>query len=310
MQFSVETWAPEYGIAADGEQLDDASAEADATVERRLDDWAPITPGPSERPDRILFVDGIQRIDARVWVHENGISTAAVCASVAAGVVACTPGHAEVCSVEVFRGLYAPASSTAGPVVTRHATYQYVPTKNAEPEALYFALHEQRTNLELRAADGHDADVVVFDGPLRGRNDANGVGYVKTHHRLYVPDDVRPVLGQLDAGQRTPLICLAAGRGGTRWTWYLRLPGPRSHPLSGIVRCELPGTGTLADAIARAESVSACLPRFASQPHKEPRAPQNLYPIAGLEHRLRRHLGDPLLLERSLRVAAAHAGRE
>ena len=46
--------------------------------------------------------------------------------------------------------------------------------------------------------------------------------------------------------------------------------------------------GTAADAIARAELVSACLPRFASQPHNEARAPQNLYPIAGLEGVLRR----------------------
>ena len=51
--------------------------------------------------------------------------------------------------------------------------------------------------------------------------------------------------------------------------------------------------------------ISRTLPRFASEPHKDPRAPQNLYPIAGLEHALRRRLGDPLLLERSLRRAAA-----
>ncbi len=53
--------------------------------------------------------------------------------------------------------------------------------------------------------------------------------------------------------------------------------------------------------------MSAVLPRFASEPHKEPRAPQNLVPIAGLEHRLRHRLGDPLVLERALRVAAAAA---
>ena len=39
-------------------------------------------------------------------------------------------------------------------------------------------------------------------------------------------------------------------------------------------------------------------------PPKDPRAPQNLYPIAGLERELRRRLGDPALLYRSLRAAA------
>ena len=47
------------------------------------------------------------------------------------------------------------------------------------------------------------------------------------------------------------------------------------------------------------------LPRFASEPHKDGRAPQNLYPIAGLEGELRRRLGDPHLLERGLRSASA-----
>jgi uncharacterized protein len=77
--------------------------------------------------------------------------------------------------------------------------------------------------------------------------------------------------------------------------------------LSGVVRCELPAAGSVAAAVARADVVSACLPRFASQAHKEPRAPQNLVPIAGLEHRLRHLLGDPIVLERALRVAAAQA---
>jgi len=35
---------------------------------------------------------------------------------------------------------------------------------------------------------------------------------------------------------------------------------------------------------------------------KDPRAPQNLYPIAGLERELRRRLGNPQILHRSLRT--------
>jgi hypothetical protein len=53
--------------------------------------------------------------------------------------------------------------------------------------------------------------------------------------------------------------------------------------------------------------VGATLPRFASQPHNDPRAPQNLHPIAGLERELKRRLGDRDLLERALRQAAAAA---
>ena len=48
----------------------------------------------------------------------------------------------------------------------------------------------------------------------------------------------------------------------------------------------------------------ACLGRFASAEYKDTRAPQNLYPIAGLERELRRRLGDPRLLYRALRLSA------
>ena len=46
------------------------------------------------------------------------------------------------------------------------------------------------------------------------------------------------------------------------------------------------------------------LPAFASEAHKDARAPQNLYPIGGLERELRHRLGDAELLYRALRAAA------
>jgi hypothetical protein len=38
-------------------------------------------------------------------------------------------------------------------------------------------------------------------------------------------------------------------------------------------------------------------------PHKDPRAPQNLVPIGGLERELRHRLGDQQILYRALRAA-------
>src|SRR5205823_1467963 len=46
------------------------------------------------------------------------------------------------------------------------------------------------------------------------------------------------------------------------------------------------------------------LPPLASVPHKDPRAPQNLVPIGGLERELRHRLGDQHVLYRVLRAAA------
>ena len=64
------------------------------------------------------------------------------------------------------------------------------------------------------------------------------------------------------------------------------------------------------DAVALADTVGVTLGRYASEPYKDPRAPQNLYPIGGLERELRRRLGDPRLMFRALRVAAGVPARE
>ena len=303
MKFAVETWAPEYGVAADSEHLEEASAEVEVGVERPAGEWSAIDPTPDvEPPQCAVFVDGVRRVDARVWITDGDRARPGMCASVAAGAVRCVTGEARVVGPRVFRGVYADATAAGGPIVTRHGAYEFVPCVSGAPEDLYRAIHERMTLLETQIV-GIDADLVVFDGPLRGRTYREGVGFIKTQHVQYLPDREQRVLSTLPAGQRTPLFLIGGSRF-TRWSWYLRLPGPVVHPMSGIARCELPGQGTASDAARRADTVTVTLPRYASEPHKDARAPQNLYPIAGLEDQLRRRLGDRDLMERALRVAA------
>jgi hypothetical protein len=56
-----------------------------------------------------------------------------------------------------------------------------------------------------------------------------------------------------------------------------------------------------------ADRCAAVLPTVGSEPHIDPRAPQNLVPIAALERHLRHLLGDAGLVLRSLRSALAAA---
>jgi hypothetical protein len=126
---------------------------------------------------------------------------------------------------------------------------------------------------------------------------------VKTHHRQYLPEALRPLLRSLEPGQRTPLFRI--GGPFLRQSWYVRLPGGGDGPMAGIVRCECSPHVVTADAVRLAGWSAAVLPRYASEAHKDARAPQNVYPIAGLERELRRRLGDARLLYRALRVAAA-----
>jgi hypothetical protein len=162
---------------------------------------------------------------------------------------------------------------------------------------------EGRVAVEAMASGEGQGPLLVVDGPLGDRRHIPGaVGYVKTHHVSYLPAALQPVATGLGVGDRTPLFAIGERR--FRYSWYLRLPGAATHPWWGIVRCEASGDLARAAAVELADLLTTTLPRFASQPHNDPRAPQNLHPIAGLERELRRRLGDPVVLDRALRRAA------
>jgi hypothetical protein len=306
-RFAVETWAPDFGAPVTGEALGESDATVDVTVEHPPGRWAPVAPtGP--RAGCVLFVDGVERIDARVWFDgDGGLSHQGVCASWAAGVVRCD-GRAMVVAAEVRRGVLCPGGE-AETIATRHGDYRPRPVRAVgSGDPIGQALGRARGDLEavVAAAAGADRDLLVVDGPLGARRAIPGaVGYVKAHHVSYLPAAQQPVVGRLTPGERTPLF--AVGEDRIRYSWYLRLPGPASHAWWGVVRCEASGDMAPAEAVALADTVGATLPRFASQPHNDPRAPQNLHPIAGLERELKRRLGDRDLLERALRQAAAAA---
>lgn len=305
MRFAVEAWAPDFGTSVEGD-LDVSNLPIDVDLELPAASWRPLAAASDVRPARVLFVDGVRRVDARVWIDEGARVAPGLCASIAAGVVCAEGNRAQLVDARVVRNVFAHATDV-GDIDTSCGTYGGCRVAGDTPEALVIALQDRMAALETEVTlDAGDADLVVVDGPLRGRGHvARVVGYVKTQHTRYLPESVEPVVGALGAGERTPLF--AIGGGWPRFSWYLRLPGPRTHLLAGIVRCEVGGDTTVDDARARADAVTVALPRFASSPHKDARAPQNLYPIAGLERELRRRLGDPALLERALRVAA-HRG--
>jgi hypothetical protein len=310
MRFTVDPWDPAYGASLDTEmQASEAPVVVD--VECAPASWAPRTP-PADTPvpGALVFVDGVRRLEARTWIEERGpsglASEAGIFASYAAGAVRCD-GRAEIVDVEVGRGLYSPAAplhdvdTTAGYFVA-HAT------TDATPESLMYAVHSDMADAEVCIAERarrRGDELLLLDGPLRKRAHVpDAVGIVKTHHVRYLPPDLDRIVGALRHGDRTPVFRVDA-QPFSRYSWYVRLPGPAGGPWAGIVRCE--ATGALpAEAVAHlADRVTAALGPFASEPHKDARAPQNLYPIAGLERELRHRLGDSGVLYRALRRASA-----
>ena len=305
MRFAVEAWAPEYGSPNEAGAMAETEVPVDLAVEQPVADWAPIAPapGPAE-PPVVVFVDGVRRVEARVWVTgDDGEPHPGICASYAAGAVRCDE-RATVVATKVERGLFC-RSSGAAPIATRSGTYGLRATAADDPDTLALALQGAMAALEatVSAAAAVPGQLLVLDGPLGARRALPGaVGYVKTHHVTYLPAELRAVVARLGAGERTPVF--ATGDRFPRHSWYLRLPGEVEHAWAGVVRCEAAADVARDDVLELADRVTRLLPRFASGPHKEPRAPQNLYPIAGLERELRRRLGDPRLLQRSLREAA------
>ncbi len=314
MRFAVESWAPEYGAPMGDEATLEAEAPADVDVEVPAAEWAPRSPAPTARRlESLLFVDGVRRIDAHLWVTgDDGDARHGICASYAAGAVRCD-GAARLVEARVRRGLFC-ATEGAEPLNTRHGTFDLHVSPDDDPVKLSLLLQARMGALEAQVAQAAGDDgvtsegggevVVVVDGPLKvGHRSPGMVGYVKTHRQHYGPQVVRDVVARLATGQRSPLLLV--GERQPRFTWYLRLPTAATHAWAGVVRVETPAELPVLEAASLADDLALTLPAYASVAHKDPRAPQNLVPIGGLERELRRRMGDQALIFRALQEAAS-----
>lgn len=275
----------------------------DVGVELPAAEWRPLAPG-SAPARRTVFVDGVRRIEALVWIRgDAGAARRGICASYAAGIVEAAE-RARTHAIRVRRALV--CATGIGPLVTRAGRFDPARVASDELEVLSLGLQQRLGELEIDVATSlpGEADLIVVDGPLRGRQRVPGaVGYVKSHRVAYLPESLAALLGRLRPGERTPLFLGTTSW--TRYSWYLRLPGAVAHDWSGIARLEASGDLPVREAARLADLCAATLPGYASVPHKEPRAPQNLFPIAGLERELRHRLGDAAFVQRALRRAAS-----
>lgn len=319
MRFSVDPWDPSYGTSL-GAELGQSSAEVVLDIETPVERWAPLDPVPSARPPgAVLFVDGVRRIDAQVWVDEGSglaapaMASPALCSSYAAGVVCCCRAGAHLLAARVRRGLFSTVDDGTD-IITAAGTYRFSHTAarpDADPmQVLSQAVQKEMGDTEVlvagtaRAEHGIVDDLLVVDGPLPRRQQLErAIGFVKTHRSDYLPASLVGVVSALRPGQRTPVFRI--GSTWARHTWYLRLPCGPGAPWAGVVRVECSADLAPGAAVSLAAVSQVTLVRYASTEYKDSRAPQNLYPIGGLERALRRRLGEPAVLYRALRRAAA-----
>ena len=322
MRISVESWGPDYGGELELGPQEATVETVDVSCEGRP--WEPVAAscpeGLAEAP--LAFVDGTRRMDARLFMMNGGPSPIpGVAGSVGVGAVVCDPiGHpdrngnwytrrrAEIVECRITRylamGEGTKLSLPAGPGLE----FEAMPHPARELDQLADAIHDRmRTNeADLAAEIAKDGRLVFLDGPLAKMRPgpARVVAYIKSHNRRYLAPTEEEILGQLGCGERTPLFAFGEPR--PRYSWYLRLCAldETQHSWHGLVRCEVPAAVSRDVAVELADASAAVLPRFASLPHWDPRAPQNLVPVAGLEKRMRHLLGDKVLVNRKIRDAA------
>jgi hypothetical protein len=307
MRLRVDPWDPEYGASVELEP------DLEAPVGLYLDTessapWKPLPPGTEDGLPCCAFVDGVRRIDVRLFAEDDGVEAPGLAGSWAVG-CAWSTRPPRVDDVVVGRELVVGGGLDAPPleVAIGRAPLAFTPSSVAgtaplDPlRGLQNAMREAESRLGAQLLASSRADLVVTDGPLTYFAEGPVVGLVKRQSRSYLDAARSEILAQLRPGERTPIFKLGEQRL-ERYSWYLRMARHRAidGPMAGIVRLEVSAIGGLDAARSLAEMTGAVLPRFASQPGRDPRAPQNLYPVGVLESVLRHRLGDPQLIRRAL----------
>ena len=313
----VDPWAAEYDGAGGRLEADEPAATVDPTVERS--DWQAIQPTPSRLAAPVLaFVDGVRRIDCRFVVEAAERRAMGLFGSFAVG-AASSRRTASISREHIGRLAAVGNGVPIDPVTLRlgATTVQYEPATASQddPDAPLRLLQSamRRAEAELAPTLLTEHDAVLLDGPLSSlTTEGPLIGYVKRLMRSYLPFEHEALLPLLETGQRTPLFRID-GAPQARWSWYQRIGTgrPIDTLLAGVVRCEASAQVDLEAARGLADLAALQLPRFASDALRDPRAPQNLFPIGALETHLRHRLGDPLLLRRALeaQLAATQPGR-
>lgn len=277
--------------------------EVAPTVEVETTDWAPITPPDQDLPPA-AFLDGVSRVDARAFMDAGAAVIPGLCGSVGAGAVL-VEERAVYGPHNVRRSVVFGAGAEASlPSVDPSLVYESRSVPGSRPEELNLGLQEVRSwaEDELAARLAREGWLVIADGPARVREPLSVIGLIKSHHKAYLGPELEPVVRVLERGQRTPVFLFGIIR--PRYSWYLRLADDGGeHPWAGVVRCEVTAALSMNRAFELADISALHLPRFASKPFWDSRAPQNLVPIATLERRLWHLLGDREIVYRRIRSA-------
>ncbi len=334
----IDPWGEGYGIPVDlddsreGKESDLVDLEAEVQAE----DWEPCKPSTQlPLPNQLIFIDGRRRLDA--WIPGRNMLCGAATVAVGAVRVDLSAQTAVLQLPLVIKRLLVFGGDCQGELPAEQRIpcplgnegqlvyHHYRDLDNSDnPEtmgqsgnrsALLQLVQKEMRHQEVKLAQALSKQqnaLVIQDGNLydaQYRKPRATVGYVKTMQKRYLPESHADLLLELAPGERTPLFGIGQPQTpGHRWSWYLR-SGDASlspkrlgyHRLYGLVRLEVYSNSVPLDrAIAIANQSTVLIPRYASHPTRDPRAPQNLTPVGALEKELGRHMGDRNIIARRI----------
>jgi len=316
MRITLDPWGGDYTsqftVSQGGDGNDNFAQALDEPVEDRP--WAPVRPCPTTLPQTTAVVDGVMRTDASAIIMDGNRRALALFSSYAAGAVVMNPqvqvAHDRVQRLFLAGGNWSePEDLTITAGTGGAVCYRGVSCKGDTYEHLREALTTEMRQAEAQVAEVLSAEenLVLADGNLTSlRRSSSVVGVIKTIHRMYLAPPKTTILEHLQPGERTPIFQVVSGRkndGYSVFTSYLRLtlPQPTELPFAGLVRLEAKASLGPQRAVELLDQAAVKVRDLASRAPKDPRAPQNLIPIGGLERHLRHRLGDPQLLLRGIK---------
>ncbi len=304
MPWRLEAWSPEYDLPerVEGEGVEGAAVQAEIEGE-----WVAHTPPrlALERWPVLYLVDGRQRVEAQLV---DAAGRKALLATVIAGAVR-RDERGFPCGEPRKRHILLHKDEVE-PLPPGLEHYQPVRVREMDPTSLRARVTEEMRRLEAAVVNGLEAGYVVVDGQLYPgeegfRHPGRLMGYTKTQAATYLSPEHQALLHRLEPYQRTPIFWVP-GRAFNRlvdvYSWYVRLPLEPRTPFYGaaaLLRVESP-TLEPAEAKALADLSVSLFCTMASAPWRDPRAPQNLVPVFGLEQWLGRHLGSLEVVRRRI----------
>ncbi len=320
MRIFLDPWDSEYTVFFQVEEEQEVK-NIKLDVELPGENWHPIGEAEPSPSHEVIFLDGVRRMHQRVVIEKDGRIFYGGFGTYVAGALRLLRGQvndlsSSLLKISIRRALILPEEIRLSseefhlPGLPFPIEIKYI--KDNEPQAPLKKLQDLMRSEEVTLSDyllscpEYKGIPLVVDGTLYfSWRDAKVLGFIKSLHNLYLPQDLLPIVMNLREGERTPIFLISFKNRELmqKYSWFLRLKSlsEKEFPYAGIVRIEAPGL-MKKDEVFSLAKWSLSLSNFVSDRMRDKRSPQNLLPVGILEKELKKRIGSEYLIVQRIRV--------